>query len=452
LTIKAYQKNKLDINSQSVATLNNSYIYPSVEGGQYKTITDTINTLREQEDLKDNFFVQNFAISNPADDQSNTTGLELLEANTFRNLNQAQMVDLQTSFARLYGSVKYKQDAIDIVNYMMVKDGLQIGYASLIQAISPFMMEQYLNHVDTASNALRSNNNELITSTFGLNFEDLKSEFIEGYLLSNRSNTLLNNYNFTTTLTGDLIKPENVNIVDDTLTAKSEDVNPLFVRVTDTFEGRDFTKVTYKTYRLTGADKDVATYTEVETIGSNQQNPIGFMFGDRPTYNQVREYVKSREKKEDTVEEEQQLDRTDQVKQRAAQRPGADIVVTGDNIEIDGVNLDDISEEPKSAQQTSADDTVDPALLDELDNINEDAQQLTPDLFNELKKANEEINNNYTIIENFWDSNIQFNKEIKNSLRENNNILSLEDLIKEYEDGIYKDQEEFVEQIKKCNL
>jgi hypothetical protein len=452
LTIKAYQKNKLDTNSQSVATLNNSYIYPSVEGGQYKTITDTINTLREQEDLKDNFFVQNFAISNPADDQSNTTGLELLEANTFRNLNQAQMVDLQTSFARLYGSVKYKQDAIDIVNYMMVKDGLQIGYASLIQAISPFMMEQYLNHVDTASNALRSNNNELITSTFGLNFEDLKSEFIEGYLLSNRSNTLLNNYNFTTTLTGDLIKPENVNIVDDTLTAKSEDVNPLFVRVTDTFEGRDFTKVTYKTYRLTGADKDVATYTEVETIGSNQQNPIGFMFGDRPTYNQVREYVKSREKKEDTVEEEQQLDRTDQVKQRAAQRPGADIVVTGDNIEIDGVNLDDISEEPKSAQQTSADDTVDPALLDELDNINEDAQQLTPDLFNELKKANEEINNNYTIIENFWDSNIQFNKEIKNSLRENNNILSLEDLIKEYEDGIYKDQEEFVEQIKKCNL
>jgi hypothetical protein len=335
---------------------------------------------------------------------------------------------------------------------MMVKDGLQIGYASLIQAISPFMMEQYLNHVDTASNALRSNNNELITSTFGLNFEDLKSEFIEGYLLSNRSNTLLNNYNFTTTLTGDLIKPENVNIVDNTLNAKSEDVNPLFVRVTDTFEGRDFTKVTYKTYRLTGADKDVATYTEVETAGSNQQNPIGFMFGDRPTYNQVRGYVKSREKKEDTVEEEQQLDRTDQVKQRAAQRPGANIVVNGDNIEIDGVNLDDILEGSKPAQQTSADDTVDPALLDELDNINEDAQQLTLDLFNELKKFNEEINDNYAIIENFWDSNIQFNKEVKNSLRENNNILSLEDLIKEYEDGIYKDQEEFVEQIKKCNL
>ena len=743
LTIKAYQKNKLDTNSQSVATLNNSYIYPSVEGGQYKTITDTINTLREQEDLKDNFFVQNFTISNPADDQSNTTGLELLEANTFRNLNQAQMIDLQTSFARLYGSVKYKQDAIDIVNYMMVKDGLQIGYASLIQAISPFMMEQYLNHVDTASNALRSSNNELIESAFGLNFEDLKSEFIEGYLLSNRSNTLLNNYNFTTTLTGDLIKPENVNIVDNTLTAKSEDVNPLFVRVTDTFEGRDFTKVTYKTYRLTGADKDTATYTEVETTGSNQQNPIGFMFGDRPTYNQVREYVKSREKKEDTVEEEQQSDRKDQVKERAARRPGANIVVTGDNIEIDGVNLDDILEEPKPAQQTSkvkegvsnvfeenkelskigteqqysdyldtlfpdskvkdivyhgtpdgrfdnfdinqvgkntkqstkgiyftdskktadfyaegsidfsqfesleeynavktakvfsailnaknlklvnnpqaqdrqgdavlrtkeklsdkgfvgeldyayqyivfepeqihilgskkdlkgfkefvgkpaqqtsevetitytpkgkqrqtytiegnkifnskgaevfkedstdrnkifanlavkqgravvvnykgtdyvvnnkqdimstvsgnimnwgpengnrkdilakvnkptqqtsADDTVDPALLDELDNINEDAQQLTPDLFNVLKNANEEINNNYTIIENFWDSNIQFNKENKNSLREKNNILSLEDLIKEYKKGIYNNQEEFVEQIKKCNL
>ncbi|MCH9716145.1 MAG: hypothetical protein K0U52_03565, partial [Gammaproteobacteria bacterium] len=342
LTIKAYQKNKLDTNSQSVATLNNSYIYPSVEGGQYKTITDTINTLREQEDLKDNFFVQNFAISNPADDQSNTTGLELLEANTFRNLNQAQMVDLQTSFARLYGSVKYKQDAIDIVNYMMVKDGLQIGYASLIQAISPFMMEQYLNHVDTASNALRSNNNELIESTFGLNFEDLKSEFIGGYLLSNRSNTLLNNYNFSAIST-----PENVERIDDTLLIKSKDVNPIYVRVSDTDLQSNIT--TYKTYRLTGADKDTATYTEVETTGSNQQNPIGFMFGDRPTYNEVREYVKSREKKEDTVEEEQQLDRKDQVKQRAAQRPGANIVATDNSIEIDGVNLGDISSETEKS-------------------------------------------------------------------------------------------------------
>ena len=106
----------------------------------------------------------------------------------------------------------------------------------------------------------------------------------------------------------------------------------------------------------------------------------------------------------------------------------------------------------EEAGQNGGYDAVDPDLIDELDNINEDAQQLTPDLYNQLKKDNEEINDNYTIIENFWDSNIQFNKEVKNSLRENNNILSLEDLIKKYEDGIYKDQEEFVEQIKKCNL
>ena len=62
-----------------------------------------------------------------------------------------------------------------------------------------------------------------------------------------------------------------------------------------------------------------------------------------------------------------------------------------------------------------------------------------------------ELDEQFTTITNFWDANIQGNKEAMASLRENN-ILSLEDFIAEYNNGIYESEESFIDQIKKCNL
>jgi hypothetical protein len=63
-----------------------------------------------------------------------------------------------------------------------------------------------------------------------------------------------------------------------------------------------------------------------------------------------------------------------------------------------------------------------------------------------------EMESDYSAIENFWDTNIQKNPQAKENLRLNNNVLSLEDLIDMYNKGIYTSQEEFIEQIKQCNL
>jgi hypothetical protein len=62
------------------------------------------------------------------------------------------------------------------------------------------------------------------------------------------------------------------------------------------------------------------------------------------------------------------------------------------------------------------------------------------------------MESDYSAIENFWDANIQKNTQAKENLRLNNNVLSLEDLIDMYNNGIYTSQEEFIEQIKQCNL
>lgn len=51
--------------------------------------------------------------------------------------------------------------------------------------------------------------------------------------------------------------------------------------------------VVYKTYMSTNKDDStIKVYEEIETKGSNQQNPIGFMFGERPTYKAVRDAIK----------------------------------------------------------------------------------------------------------------------------------------------------------------
>ena len=105
---------------------------------------------------KDNFFLEAFAVINQYDNPNNNTGLNLVESNSFRSLNKLQKVDLQTSFAKLYGSVEMRDDALSIINYLMVKDGLQLAYGTLIDAISPFTMNGYLSHIDTANTALRN--------------------------------------------------------------------------------------------------------------------------------------------------------------------------------------------------------------------------------------------------------------------------------------------------------
>ena len=75
------------------------------------------------------------------------------------------------------------------------------------------------------------------------------------------------------------------------------------------------------------------------------------------------------------------------------------------------------------------------------------------DLERELYEEFEaEVESDYSAIENFWDTNIQKDTQAKENLRLNNNVLSLEDLIDMYNKGIYTSQEEFIEQIKQCNL
>lgn len=455
LTIKAYQQTKLNNDSQSVATLNNNLIYP---GGGYQSINDIVDRLRTTEAGQNNFFLDNFVVSVKATDAKNQSGLNLLNANTFRSLNAGQKVDLQNSFAKLYGSLETKNDALSIINYIMVKDGLQTGYASLLEAVSPFTMDSYLSQIETANKALRTDDDANIKKVFGLNKAELESDFVNNYLQSNINGPLL--YTLNRSETGAL--PKGVSIKENKITIKWEDMygaNPKnFVRLKLEDIATGF--VTYKTYMSTTEDEATTkVYEEIETQGSNQQNPIGFMFGERPTYKAIRQSLKTKNlgAEQDSFTDSIQFDEmsfAQGVQTAALQDEDATIDATDFGVNVNGNNIANISAleamltaEPKAKVEEEVESDiietgVQTTLLDSM-------SDLERELYEEFAA---EVESDYSAIENFWDENIQKNAEAKENLRVNNNVLSLEDLIEMYDKGIYKDQEEFIDQIKKCNL
>jgi len=313
-----------------------------------------VEDMRATDIGKDNFFLQTFATVNDYTNKANNTGLNLVEANTFRSLNKLQKIDLQTSFAQLYGSATMRDSALAIVNYMMVKDGLQLTYGTLMDAVSPFIMNGYLSHIQTANLALRNGSDVEMKKVFGLTQEELSNEFVDGYLQSNSSNPLLTTFKKQSKGVSTAKESLTVSLIENPAAdgleyARYKSVNPMG------FE-------TYTTYKLSAKGETTLMFSKIETYGSNQQNGIGFMFGERPTYKEVRQLVKEKNYGSDTNLDGvyDQSDQTDYNSLQDEQYAAWEDALANDNVEIivgtsTSIKLDgkDISEiEPKIAAPT----------------------------------------------------------------------------------------------------
>ena len=385
VTIKAYQHNQLksENNSQFVANLDNNFIYPLPEIESVNSIVKLVDKLRAREDMQDNFFLNSFVQLKSANDISNQTGMNLAEANTFLSMNPLQKVDLQTSFAKIYGTADTRSDALSIVNYMMVKDGLQLKYGSLLDAVSPFIMNDFLSQIDTANQALRDASDEKMMSTFGLTFDEFKKEFVDGYMQSNVNNALLNTYtvvtnmdaNKDTTSTIRKINREDKSLVFE----RNEPKGFNYIRVNYTDNVTSF----YVTYIRSEIDTGeqlneggiTDTFIEVPTYGSNQQSGIGFMFGKRPTYAENRAYVSEKnlspnQPVQDQTSTEDQESQQDQMRERILKDESANIEATSDALKVNGKPIDEVTETDVEDNSVSAD-----SLLNILGSSTQPAQQ-----------------------------------------------------------------------------
>tara|TARA_R110002020_G_scaffold29814_1_gene94165 strand:- start:6747 stop:23012 length:16266 start_codon:yes stop_codon:yes gene_type:complete len=141
LTIKAYQ-NYLDSvatdGALTRASLNNGLIYPEINSTI--KIEDSVNNINKylNEEGKQNVFMQYIYLKDRLH-KSNKTGITLLEFNSFADLHDDHLKDMQADLLKLVNDPETQMDTIAIINYLIVKNGLQYKKGTFIQAVLPVL-------------------------------------------------------------------------------------------------------------------------------------------------------------------------------------------------------------------------------------------------------------------------------------------------------------------------
>ena len=279
LLINKYRDALLESSSKTVGSLSNEIIY---EGGK-DSVVDLVNKLRKLPSEKDNYFLNMFLQTVQANDPNSKDGLNKVVSNTFARLSDNQLMRVQNGFAKLYGEVLTRLDAIKLLHYIIVKDGLQFNTGSIMQALSPFILEHFLDK----------------TQDGNLDFKK-EEEFINGYFQSGVAQQYL------TTVLPTSVKRSGIANQKEFYTFSFKDADRLGVS-RPFLTGQIFPRyimIGKNIFRGTEIDrkKEFATYTIDEFKGSLGQNAIGFMFNTpgftRPSTNAIREAV---EKKTSTI-------------------------------------------------------------------------------------------------------------------------------------------------------
>tara|TARA_Y100000289_G_scaffold64145_1_gene75591 strand:- start:917 stop:2596 length:1680 start_codon:yes stop_codon:yes gene_type:complete len=421
-TLQNYMNQKLESDSFSIDGMNNNLIYPSADN-KLNNIISAVERLKKTD--PGNFFLENFITTLPAQAKQNFAGINLVRSNTWRRLNRIQMSDLQTSFNKLYNNLDTRKDARKIIEYIFVKDAMQLAPGSLIQALSPYVLEDYLQSIPQNLD----------------NVGRLGSEFLVNYLSAASSQELL-----------EIKKPKD----------KVEDMPIVYKALSpmDPITG-ERKSITYRRLQEEG----LGELSEViEIKGSPLQNAIGFIFGDVPLTKDLR-------KSNSKIKNDEGLDMSknfadaaieQDIQEEALSNPSFNTVYNGEDIIIetaDGtqVNIDDVNKLASLEADFQA--ATDELGIEEVGIIDDnivppitESVQLTLDLLSETDPAV-----GYPEITEFWDNNIEsgeFSMQVE-AFKEQNNVNTLEDLIDLYENNpnsFWSKPEDLIEQIKRCNL
>lgn len=286
VTLKAYMKQLFESEAGAAvgASLSNDFIYPSESGFDInKVVTD----LRSKYQGRDNYFLDYFLFNKPSSAADNNSGLNTVVTNSFGKLSDNEKVRIQNGFQTLYGERETRVDAMHILHYAMIKDGLQYDYGSILDAITPFGMEKYLQASENAVKAFKGQKS--FEEVFGVSLNDLKIELFDNYGQStSHSNNLgtlsLRNisddysYNF---------MDNSASVVFTKKEGKVEMAFPRFFQVKSEFGGSSYYKLmaaTLKNDNVLSATSEVnitadkVTYEKFIPKGSYKQTAIGFMF------------------------------------------------------------------------------------------------------------------------------------------------------------------------------
>lgn len=297
-TIKAYmhklQKNAGESrNAEMLGSLSNILVYSEEQNDV--TIDKIIARLRQvfANQGRRNYFLDFFAKGMASDALGNNTNMHVAMSNSFGRLSENEKIRIQNGFQEIYFDMDMHSDAMHIFHYVMVKDGLQYQYGSLLDAFTPHVMERYLRSATESFEALSGKRS--FEDVFGVSSDDLKKEIVRNYGESaSHANNLKRYLPDFKTRPG--TNPE-TNEPDGSLIAVLDKENPLgmgelpmFLSQSDSnplSSGRIYYRLVSAT--LEGEDvlfdsnngtvlADRGVYRQFIPLGSNFQTPIAFMF------------------------------------------------------------------------------------------------------------------------------------------------------------------------------
>jgi len=178
-TIKAYIKDLFDREAGSLvgASLSNEFLYPS-ENSDFN-ITTVIKDLKSNFNVGDNYFLDYFVFTKTVNAEDNKTGMNIATTRGFGKLSDNEKVRIQNGFQALYGDIKTRKEAVNILHYIMAKDGLSLAAGSLLEAITPFGLEKYLSSSTEVFKAFKGQVE--FEKVFGESLEDMSKDFINNY-------------------------------------------------------------------------------------------------------------------------------------------------------------------------------------------------------------------------------------------------------------------------------
>lgn len=197
LSIKAYMKDLKDNGrSRTLQSLDNAMIYDEAAKTKPESFNDIIDTFKiVRRALPDNYFASKFVdiISTQrynndgevAMNDRNRDGINKAEANTWAKLSEYQVEKIKDSFLEIYQNDSTRENAVDIFNYLLVKDAGQFKSNSFIRMIPTFMFNDLLLATGRVNDLLKlpndGNSESSYNNIFGVDSTGLFNEFIQSY-------------------------------------------------------------------------------------------------------------------------------------------------------------------------------------------------------------------------------------------------------------------------------
>lgn len=198
LTLKAYMVSlsKNPYGHNVIESLSNSFIY---DGKHYErtdadalTVSKVYDRIRDRldEEGKTNYFIDNFVRLIPQEHENNKSGTIKLEANSWAQTSDPDLVRIQNSILELLnldkGDNTMWDDVQHLIHYLAVRDGMSFGSGSFVNVIPTVLTKDLLNSVDKVHELFldKRDREGAFKSVFDMSFDEMVDEFIKGYLKS----------------------------------------------------------------------------------------------------------------------------------------------------------------------------------------------------------------------------------------------------------------------------